>query len=144
YGGTVEKLDLKTRQTRSVDPTLADPDIYRHTWTLPLAFNAVNKDTLYFGNQRLWQTTDGGEHWTAISPDLSRPDPAVPSNLDAPTVANNLHQGPRRGVFDRFFAVARETAVDRHRRRPGLAHRRCRRALEQCHAEAARRVVQGR
>jgi photosystem II stability/assembly factor-like uncharacterized protein len=98
YGGTVEKLDLKTKQTRDVDPTLADPDIYRHTWTLPLAFNAVDKDTLYFGNQRLWQTRDGGEHWTAISPDLSRPDPAVPSNLDAPTVANNLHQGPRRGV----------------------------------------------
>jgi photosystem II stability/assembly factor-like uncharacterized protein len=98
YGGTVEKLDLKTEQTRSVDPTLDDPDIYRHTWTLPLAFNAVDKDTLYFGNQRLWQTTDGGEHWAAISPDLSRPDPAVPSNLDAPTIANNLHQGPRRGV----------------------------------------------
>src|SRR5690348_6302486 len=98
YGGTVEKLDLKTNQTRSVDPTLADPDIYRHTWTLPLAFNAVNKDTLYFGNQRLWQTTDGGEHWTAISPDLSRVDPKVPANLDASTIADNLHQGDRRGV----------------------------------------------
>ncbi len=98
YGGTVEKLDLKTKQTRDVDPTLADPDIYRHTWTLPLAFNAVDKNTLYFGNQRLWQTTDGGEHWTAISPDLSRPDPAVPATLDASTVADNLQQGPRRGV----------------------------------------------
>jgi photosystem II stability/assembly factor-like uncharacterized protein len=98
YGGTVEKLDLKTKQTRDVDPTLADPDIYRHTWTLPLAFNAVDHDTLYFGNQRLWQTTDGGEHWTAISPDLSRVDPKVPANLDAPTIADNLRQGDRRGV----------------------------------------------
>jgi photosystem II stability/assembly factor-like uncharacterized protein len=98
YGGTVEKLDLKTKQTRSVDPTLADPDIYRHTWTLPLAFNAVDKGTLYFGNQRVWQTTDGGEHWTAISPDLSRPDPGVPATLDPHTIADNLHQGARRGV----------------------------------------------
>src|SRR6185437_8382298 len=98
YGDKVDKLDLKTRQTRSVDPTLADPDIYRSTWTLPLVFNASDKTTLYFGNQRLWQTRDGGEHWTAISPDLSRPDPAVPSTLDATTVADNLHQGARRGV----------------------------------------------
>jgi photosystem II stability/assembly factor-like uncharacterized protein len=98
YGGTVDKLDLKTQQTRDVDPTLADPDIYRHTWTLPLAFNAIDHDTLYFGNQRLWQTRDGGRHWTAISPDLSRPDPGVPANLDPATAADNLHQGPRRGV----------------------------------------------
>ncbi|MDE2498229.1 MAG: hypothetical protein KGK35_10400 [Xanthomonadaceae bacterium] len=98
YGGTVEKLDLKTQQTRNVDPTLADPDLYRHTWTLPLTFNAVDHSTLYFGNQRLWQTNDGGKHWTAISPDLSREDPGVPANLDAATVADNLGQGPRRGV----------------------------------------------
>jgi photosystem II stability/assembly factor-like uncharacterized protein len=98
YGGTVEKLDLKTRQTRDIDPTLADPELYRHTWTLPLAFNAANKHRLYFGNQRLWQTSDGGEHWAAISPDLSRKDPGVPSNLDPSTAADNLHQGPRRGV----------------------------------------------
>ncbi|MGH8213389.1 MAG: WD40/YVTN/BNR-like repeat-containing protein [Rhodanobacteraceae bacterium] len=98
YGGTVDKLDLKTEQTRSVDPTLADPDIYRHTWTLPLVFNAKNRGVLYFGNQKLWRTDDGGEHWAAISPDLSRPDPGVPATLDAPTAADNLGQGPRRGV----------------------------------------------
>ncbi|HJU08379.1 MAG TPA: hypothetical protein VJ727_07865 [Rhodanobacteraceae bacterium] len=98
YGGTVDKLDLKTEQTRSVDPTLADPDIYRHTWTLPLAFNAKDHRVLYFGNQKLWRTDDGGEHWSAISPDLSREDPGVPANLDAVTAADNLHQGARRGV----------------------------------------------
>jgi len=98
YGGAVEKLDLRTQQTRDVDPTLADPDVYRHTWTLPLTFNAKDHDVLYFGNQKLWRTADGGEHWSAISPDLSRADPGVPSNLNDVTAADNLHQGPRRGV----------------------------------------------
>jgi photosystem II stability/assembly factor-like uncharacterized protein len=98
YGGTVEKLDLNTQQTRDVDPTLADPDVYRHTWTLPLTFNAKDHGVLYFGNQKLWRTADGGEHWSAISPDLSRPDPGVPANLNAITAADNLHEGPRRGV----------------------------------------------
>ncbi|MCE5232800.1 MAG: hypothetical protein ABFC67_03095 [Mizugakiibacter sp.] len=98
YGGDVDKLDLRTEQTRSVDPTLAQPDLYRRTWTLPLAFNARDHRVLYFGNQKLWRTDDGGEHWAAISPDLTREDPGVPANLDAVTAANHLHQGPRRGV----------------------------------------------
>ncbi|GAP65552.1 hypothetical protein MBSD_n0842 [Mizugakiibacter sediminis] len=99
YGGAVDKLDLRTEQTRAVDPTLAQPDLYRRTWTLPLAFNARDHRVLYFGNQRLWRTADGGEHWTAISADLTREDPGVPANLDAVTAANNLGQGPRRGVI---------------------------------------------
>jgi len=103
YGGGVDKLDLRTEQTRSVDPTLAEPDLYRRTWTLPLAFNAADPKVLYFGNQKIWRTADGGEHWRAISPDLTRPDPGVPPNLDAVTAANNLGQGPRRGVV---YAIA--------------------------------------
>ncbi|HEY2346590.1 MAG TPA: hypothetical protein VGH80_12050 [Xanthomonadaceae bacterium] len=98
YGGAVDKLDLRTEQTRNVDPTLADPDLYRRTWTLPLAFNAADPKVLYFGNQKLWRTADGGEHWRAISPDLTREQPGVPANVDAVTAANNLGQGARRGV----------------------------------------------
>jgi photosystem II stability/assembly factor-like uncharacterized protein len=98
YGGAVDKLDLKTEQTHSVDPTLADPDLYRRTWTLPLVFNQVDHKLLYFGNQKIWRTADGGAHWDAISPDLTREDPGVPLNLDAVTAANNLGQGARRGV----------------------------------------------
>src|SRR5487761_2343944 len=59
YGGTVDKLDLKPRQTQSVDPTLALPGTYRVTWTLPLVFSAADPRALYFGNQRIFRTTDG-------------------------------------------------------------------------------------
>ena len=96
FGGRVEKLDLHTGQTESVPPTLAYPDIYRGTWTLPLVFGSGH--ALYFGNQRVFRTTDGGKHWDAISPDLTREAPAVPSNLDLPTTLDNEHAGPRRGV----------------------------------------------
>ena len=44
---------------------------------------------LYFGNQRIFRTTDGGEPWTPISPDLTRPDPGVPATLDPPTAARH-------------------------------------------------------
>lgn len=103
YGGAVDKLDLRTEQTRSVPPTLTEPDLYRNTWTLPLAFDQRKPNRLYFGNQKIWRTDDGGEHWQAISPDMTREDPGVPPNLDAATSENNLGNGPRRGVV---YAIA--------------------------------------
>ncbi len=100
YGGTVEKLDLRSGQTRNVDPTLAYPAAeWRSEWTLPLAFSARDKKALYFANQRLFRTNDGGSHWAAISPDLTREDGGIPPNLDAPTAADDDHLTKRRGVI---------------------------------------------
>jgi photosystem II stability/assembly factor-like uncharacterized protein len=53
YGGRVDRLDLKSGQVRSVDPTFAFPGNYRHTWTLPLTWGK-REHALYFGNQRIW------------------------------------------------------------------------------------------
>ncbi|HEX5123853.1 MAG TPA: hypothetical protein VFV97_11455, partial [Rhodanobacteraceae bacterium] len=103
YGGRVDKLDLRTGQTHSVDPTLPTPDLYRHTWTLPLVFSKRDPKRLYFGNQKIFRTSDGGAHWDAISPDLTREDPGVPANVDAVTAANHQRQGARRGVV---YAIA--------------------------------------
>ncbi|MEO7795116.1 MAG: hypothetical protein ABIV06_10120, partial [Thermoanaerobaculia bacterium] len=99
YGGRVVKLDLRTDQTRSVDPTLSLPDHYRSVWTLPLEFSHRDPRVLYFGNQRLFRTADGGEHWAPVSPDLTRVDPGTPGNLDPTTAAHHLQIGPRRGVI---------------------------------------------
>jgi photosystem II stability/assembly factor-like uncharacterized protein len=98
YGGRVDRLDLRTGQTRSIDPTFAFPDQHRSTWTLPLVFSRRNPHVLYFAHQHLYRTEDQGEHWTQISPDLTRENPDVPSNLDAPTAALDEQLGPRRGV----------------------------------------------
>jgi photosystem II stability/assembly factor-like uncharacterized protein len=97
YGGRVDKLDRRSGQTRSIDPTLAFPADYRGTWTLPLKFGKGGRDLL-FANQRIFRTSDGGEHWTPISPDLTRKTLTVPATLDAPTAADTAEAGPRRGV----------------------------------------------
>ncbi|HEV8410917.1 MAG TPA: glycosyl hydrolase, partial [Gemmatimonadaceae bacterium] len=110
YGGRVDKLDLRTQQTRHVDPTLAEPDIYRRTWTLPLTFSPRDPKTLFFANQKLHRTRDGGEHWDTVSPDLTRENPAVPATLDASAAANNLGGGARRGVI---YAIAPSRTADR-------------------------------
>ena len=110
YGGRVDKLDLRTGQTRSIDPTLAFPDRYRGAWTLPLVWGK-REHALYFANQRIFKTTDDGQHWITISPDLSRADPGVPANLDAPTIADEKQIGIRRGVVYTIAPSPREAKL---------------------------------
>ena len=97
---TVLKLNVRTGQVRDVDPTLAYPDAhYRTAWTLPLVFSPYDHKTLYFADQYLFSTDDGGLHWRRISPDLSRKNPGVPPNLGPVTAADTIDVGPRRGVI---------------------------------------------
>lgn len=103
YGGAVDRLDLRTEQTRSVDPTLALPGLYRRAWTLPLTFSRRGPKALYFANQMLFRTTDGGVHWSAISPDLTREHPGSPASLQAAGMTSDAGAGPRRGVI---YAIA--------------------------------------
>jgi photosystem II stability/assembly factor-like uncharacterized protein len=99
-GASVNKLNWKTGQARDVNPMLAYPDDhYRTVWTMPLAFSKRDSKTLYFGNQRLFSTSDGGEHWQPISPDLSREKIGALSNLDPTTAKDDYHVGKRRGVI---------------------------------------------
>ena len=91
----------------------------RHTWTLPLVFSPADQHALYFSDQYLFKTTDGGAHWARISDDMTRENPGVPPNLDAATAADApaAVQAPRRHLHHRAVAGAGAAALDRHRRR---------------------------
>src|SRR5206468_1489644 len=40
----------------------------------PILISPHDPNTLYYGGERVFKTTDGGVHWEAISPDLTRND----------------------------------------------------------------------
>jgi photosystem II stability/assembly factor-like uncharacterized protein len=98
FGGTVTRENVLTGAVQQVTPPLAHPGDYRHTWTQPLVFSPADPHALYFGTQVLFKTTDGGQSWHIISPDLSRGNPGTPSNLD-PTTANDLDGNGRHGLI---------------------------------------------
>jgi photosystem II stability/assembly factor-like uncharacterized protein len=97
FGGTVERCNVVTGERANVTPEKDLPTPARHTWTLPLVFSAADPHALYFADQYVFKTVDGGEHWSRISDDLTREDPGVPPNLDEATAAD-APQGKRRGV----------------------------------------------
>src|SRR5215470_7999753 len=98
FGDRVTRCNVITGETKLVSPERGLSVPARHTWTLPLVFSKADPRALYFGDQFLFKTTTGGETWSQISPDLTREDPGVPSNLDEAAAAD-APEGKRRGVI---------------------------------------------
>ncbi len=99
FGGTVERCDVKTGKVDRISPEVDLPTPPRHTWTLPLVFSPADQHALYFSDQYLFKTTDGGAHWARISDDMTRENPGAPPNLDAATAADVPPQSKRLGVI---------------------------------------------
>jgi photosystem II stability/assembly factor-like uncharacterized protein len=103
FGGTVSRCNVLTGETKNVSPERgATPGQFRHAWTQPLVFSQADPHALYYANQFLYKTTNGGESWTQISIDLTREDPGVPSNLNEAAAAD-APADKRRGVI---YAIA--------------------------------------
>jgi photosystem II stability/assembly factor-like uncharacterized protein len=49
---------------------------FRFNWSTPIVLSPHNPQTLYFGGQHLFRSTDRGDHWMIISPDLTTNDKA--------------------------------------------------------------------
>jgi photosystem II stability/assembly factor-like uncharacterized protein len=97
FGDVVTRWNLVTGEAKNVSPERGMTVPARHTWTLPLVFSRADPHALYFSNQFVFKTTNGGETWLTISPDLTREDPGVPANLDEAT-ATDAPKDKRRGV----------------------------------------------
>jgi photosystem II stability/assembly factor-like uncharacterized protein len=82
YGNTVTRYDARLGRARSVSPwfhTLDSPPTdtkYRCHWTPPLAIDPFDHNTVYYGCQVIFKTSNAGQSWQVISPDLSTNDPA--------------------------------------------------------------------
>jgi photosystem II stability/assembly factor-like uncharacterized protein len=81
YGGYLDRQDSRTGQERNVMVWPDNPMGYggaqlrhRFQWTFPIVLSPHDPGTIYAGGERVFQSRNGGQSWTAISPDLSRND----------------------------------------------------------------------
>jgi photosystem II stability/assembly factor-like uncharacterized protein len=80
-GGIVTRMDVRNRHVRNVEvwPQStggwpAESLKYRFQWTFPVLFSPHDPNTLYVTSQHVHRTTNGGQNWQVISPDLSTND----------------------------------------------------------------------
>jgi photosystem II stability/assembly factor-like uncharacterized protein len=94
--GTLGRYDLETRTRTIIDPTkpnsphpfsnvrllggrgapaVPDAILYRFNWIAPVGISPHDSNTIYYGSQFLLRSRDRGDHWEAISPDLTTNNP---------------------------------------------------------------------
>jgi len=84
YGGSLSRYDHETGFTRAINVWPENPmgqsaeDLReRVQWTFPIVFDAHEPDVVYTGTQKVWKTTNEGQSWEQLSPDLTRSDPST-------------------------------------------------------------------
>jgi photosystem II stability/assembly factor-like uncharacterized protein len=94
----VSKYSLKTGQLQDVTPVPVGDPKYRADRTQPIMFSPVDPKVLYTTMNFLFKTTDGGQSWQTISPDLAREKNEVPASLGN-TASKDPNAEKQRGVI---------------------------------------------
>ena len=90
YGGKISRYDRKTSQGQNISPVAggrgggpAAPGApaYRTVRTLPVAFSPVDQRSLFFANNYLWKTIDGGVTWKRLGDDPTRKTYDLPGTI---------------------------------------------------------------
>ncbi len=100
YGGTYKgymmRKDHSIEQTRSVNvwpdnPAGSGAEVmkYRFNWNFPVKFSIHDSNKLYAGSNYLHVTTNEGQTWKTISPDLTRAIPKTIKSSGGPITQDN-------------------------------------------------------
>ena len=74
-GGSLRRFDVTTGWNKSIRPAADGDEKLRFNWNSALAQDPFDNNTIYFGSQFVHKSTDRGDTWTKISPDLTTNDP---------------------------------------------------------------------
>ena len=102
FGAKLTRTRQDIGEVADVAPEPIRRGEYRYNRTLPLIFSPVDPKVLYFGANVLFKSSDQGNSWTVISPDLTRPSYEMPANLGAFS-AGDPEKGKHRGTI---YAIA--------------------------------------
>ena len=109
YLGIITRYDHRTGQARNVSAWPENPSghggedmRYRFQWTAPISASPHDPKVIYHGAQVVFRTTNGGQSWDVISPDLTRNDRSKQKWAGGPITGDNT------GVetYGTVFAIA--------------------------------------
>jgi photosystem II stability/assembly factor-like uncharacterized protein len=96
YDGVIERYDHRSGQERRVDVYPDNPMgwgaegmKYRFQWTFPIVVSPHDRNTLYAAGNILFKSTNEGQSWEPISPDLTRNDKSKLGPSGGPITKDN-------------------------------------------------------
>jgi len=108
-GALLTRYDRTTGQSRDIqvyprffsgEPASSLPE--RWQWTFPIVFSPKDPNVLYTCSQHVWKTTNDGQSWEKISPDLTYADPET-LGITGGVITNDMN-GPE--IYATVFALA--------------------------------------
>ncbi|HEY5086343.1 MAG TPA: hypothetical protein VII66_03200, partial [Gemmatimonadaceae bacterium] len=109
YQGAISEFDRVTREQRSVMAypalglsTSPEAQKYRFNWSAPIATSPLDRNVIYHGGNHLFKSSDRGQTWTVISPDLTRNEKAHQGPGGAPIT----NEGAGGEVYNTIYYVA--------------------------------------
>jgi photosystem II stability/assembly factor-like uncharacterized protein len=109
YQGNITRFDRRTNQVKNIAvlPELSDARgagglDHRFQWTAPIVTSPYDPNTIYYGGERIFKTTDGGTHWEAISGDLTRNDKSKQQPSGGPITVDDTGTE----YYDTVFSIA--------------------------------------
>ncbi|MEO8448981.1 MAG: glycosyl hydrolase [Gemmatimonadota bacterium] len=108
-GALLTRVDRSNGEGRDVqvyprffsgEPASALPE--RWQWTYPIVFSPVDPNIIYTSSQHLWKSTNDGQSWERLSPDLTRADPKTLGYSGGP-ITHDMN-GPE--VYATIFTIA--------------------------------------
>jgi len=96
YGGLITRYDHRTGQERAINAWPDNPMgwgaanlKYRFQWTFPIVVAPLNPNDLFIAAQVLFRSSNEGQSWQAISPDLTRNDKSKQGPSGGPITKDN-------------------------------------------------------
>jgi len=96
YGGLLEMQNHRTNESRNINVWPDNPmghgveDMkYRFQWNFPIFFSPHNPKKLYTTSNHVHVSTNGGQSWETISPDLTRNDKSKMGSSGGPITKDN-------------------------------------------------------
>lgn len=96
YGGFLTEYNHKNNEVRAINVWPDNPMgygaegmKYRFQWNFPIFFSPHQPNKLYTASNQLHVTTNGGESWKVISPDLTRNEPSKLTSSGGPITQDN-------------------------------------------------------
>ncbi len=82
-GGNLMYYDSETGESQYIRPIDLDDTVLRFNWNAGIAQDPYDPATIYYGSQFLHKSTDRGQTWQTISPDLTTNDPEKQKQLES-------------------------------------------------------------
>ncbi len=109
--GLLRRINVKTHKVTDIKPRLETKDVatnikkgansvlaLRYNWSSPILLSPHDPKTVYYASQFLFRSTDRGDNWVRLGPDLTRGKPG-PSTYYGHTITTISESPLRKGLL---------------------------------------------